>query len=210
MPNERDRPGQRRLQTATDRDAESARARRERQERTTPSEPVSLDFDRPITGVYSGEQLKEMRAERSIEDRLERGEIKQDDLGERVSKIEGVMVAFGGRMDRVETGMTDLSKRVGGVEVVVGDFGGQLKILPQLVDTMNRSIDALRTRDHVVVSAQVEVNKEQALDQIEANRDLRKDGFAERKAKRKRITMIVSGIVALMSSGAFLGWLFSR
>jgi hypothetical protein len=214
MSHDRDRPGPRRLQTANERDEESARARKDRARASSPAAGVEVDFDRPVTGVLSGEALREARGERPFDERLERLETSKDDLGGRVSKLEVQMVGVDARVARNDSSIVDLSKRMGAVEVTQGAIGAQLttfnQIFPKLVDTMDKSIVALQQRETITLTTQLDVAKHEALDTIDERRDKRRDKFEENSARRKRNYKIVSGVVALLTSGTLIGYLITR
>lgn len=92
--------------------------------------PVDWDGG-PITGVHSGPELARARAARPTAERLERLEVKHDDL----------------------------AKHVGDMRESVGKMAGQLEVLPKLVDAIEKSADRSAQREHVTFTAQVDVDK---------------------------------------------------
>ena len=150
----------------------------------TPAPGVPIEFAEPEpgTGVVEGDDLARVRASRPTPVRFRKLEEKADEHGERLGKV----------------------------EQTVADINGQMKIFPRLVDTMEASIKALQNREHVTLTAQVEIDKARQLDAIDAGKDNRKDTMSARKTRRWLVAKVVAGVVAVASSGAFLHWLFSR
>jgi hypothetical protein len=74
----------RRLQSQTERDFEGLAAKRERE-----AAPVLVPEEDDYTGRYEGEELAEMRSQRSIDRRVGKLETKHDDLVEKVGAMHG-------------------------------------------------------------------------------------------------------------------------
>lgn len=191
-----------RHETATQRDLKGQKARIERREHdqrreatqtghtyAAPSEP----FEDDVTGKYEGEELERMRARRPTPERLLHIERKQDVFSTRMTAI----------------------------EISVADIAGQMKILPDLVETLQTTISGMQKDGHLRLGVQLAVNQADELAEIEAKKaaelaaieakraaDL--DVIAAKKAARKVRYVIVAGLVAALSSGAFLHWLFGK
>ena len=101
-----------------------------------------------VTGRYEGEELADRRADRHPEDRFRHIEKNQDQTRAEITKM---------------------SERIGKVEVAVADVGGQMKVIPRLVDAMEKATEALQHRDHVTFTAQVDVEKAQELGEVEVH-----------------------------------------
>ena len=124
-----------------------------------------------VTGVHTGEALKQMRAARPTEQRFEHIE---------------------GRID-------GLSEHVNTVAVAVAE----LKVLPDLVRSLEKAVDRTLQRDHVTFTSQVQVDTAGAIAKIEDTADAK-------KTRRALLAKIVAGVAALLTSGAGLHWLLEK
>lgn len=102
--------------------------------------PVSVEAE--ISENYEDEERKQLRSGRTAEHRLEKLETKTDQIVDRLGKV----------------------------EITVADFGGQMKILPKLVEAMENATVALQQRDHVTFTAKVDVDKAQAIGEVEVQK----------------------------------------
>jgi len=70
--------------------------------RRTPASGVPVefaDFDEPVTGVISGEELRAARAKRPTDERIGRLEDKHDSLAEKVSTVSETVARIDGKLD---------------------------------------------------------------------------------------------------------------
>ncbi len=138
---------------------------------------VSVDFEEDLTGKYDGDELRELRAKRPTDKRLEKLESFKDEVIERMGKV----------------------------EVAVADMGGQMKILPSLVETMQNATIAMQQREHVTFSAQVDVGKAQALGEVETKTIRAQGDVAAQKLKWAAVMKLLAivGAVGTALAGAF-------
>ncbi len=136
--------------------------------------PPVEEIEEEVTGQHSGEELRKMRARRTTGERVDRLEVKHDHSDAKID-------AHG--------------ERIGKLEVVVADFGGQMKILPDLVDTMKSATNALQRREDVTFTAKVGVHSAQALEEIEVGKAGKLDVIHAKQTRRERWTKIL-GIAA--------------
>lgn len=124
-----------------------------------------------VTGQYSGDELRAIRSKRTTSERLERLEVKHDDLKQ------------------------DFGNRLGRVEIAVADMGGQFKIIPSLINTMQDATKAMQQRDHVTFTAKVDVDKAVAIDVVEASK-AKREWITKTIAIGSSIAAIVAALVA--------------
>ena len=98
------------------------------------------------TGVHSGEALREIRAMRPTDMRLERLEDKHDALSEAVGKMIGE----------------------------VGEMRGELRVLPKLIEELSATARATQAREHVTFTAQVDVDTAKKVAHIHDKVDVKK------------------------------------
>jgi hypothetical protein len=107
------------------------------------------------------------------------------------------------RFERLEERTDDVVARLGKVEVAVSGFAGEMKIVPQLVTSMNEATAALRQHAHMKVTTTLEVDKAQQLADVEVGKA---EGVTEaevRKAKwalAAKIGAIIVGIWTVIST----------
>ena len=142
-----------------------------------------------VTGQHDGDELRTLRAKRSTGERLERLEVKHDEL---VKKVDDHRDAADRRHD-------SLVKTVGEMRGTLGEMSGKLEVLPELVGIVRDVAKQSSQREHITLTAQVDVDKARALDQIDA-----------RKMSRGNLAKIIGGAVTLLTSGAFVHWLLGR
>jgi hypothetical protein len=215
----------RRLQSATEREVLSERARKDRAVSSSEngiatgvSTGVPID-DGDVTGQHevgliTESELAEARARRAPEDRLHLLERKHDIVVDRLGKV----------------------------EVTVAGLAGEMKVLPDLIGTMKDATKAMQERDHVTFTAKVDVEKAAAQAEIEIDKAKEiadaqaqaeidkakeiaatkvavakeRDVIDARKARRKRWTYVIGGGVAALSvvkhlfeyAGQFIHWMF--
>lgn len=155
----------RRLQSATDRDIESDRARRER---ASASGEVVDPIPDEITGRYEGDELEMYRSKRGTDERITRLESKHDKLTE---------------------AHQELVKSVGKVAQGVSEMRGEMKVLPRLVDALEKAAERRANDDHVTLTARVDVERARAMEPVEAA-----------KARRQWITNLIA-ILATVAAG---------
>lgn len=140
-------------------------------------------------------------------DKHDRGEISDDELyagrskrptDKRLDKLE----SFKDQMLAIKDDFVD---RLGKVEVAVADMGGQFKIIPDLIDTMKNATIAMQQQQHVTFTAQVDVEKAQALGAVKVKEIKAGTEAAASKAKWAAILKLVAGVVAVATAlaGAF-------
>ena len=134
----------RRLQSQTDRDVEGMRAKKERERREV---AVPIELPDEITGKHEGEELKMYRSKRPTEERIERLEDKHDAL---------------------DAKHDTLASSVHKIDTNISEMRGEMKILPRLVDALEDAAKGTREREHVTLTAKVDVDRAQALDPIRA------------------------------------------
>lgn len=204
MPDDDDR--RRRPPSSTERDLESERARRDR---ASGHQRVVERIDPPafiheeITGQYADEDLAHLRAQRPVDERIARLEVKADAAANSHDDLRG-------DVKKLSTKVQNLADQVADVRAEVADVGGQLKILPNLITTMRDATNALQHREHVTFQARVDVDREQEKSKIHVREAEVLDVISQRKVRRKRITLFIGGVISLVTSGTVLGWLFTR
>lgn len=141
--------------------------------------PDSEGWEDP-TGNYQGDELALIRSRRPTKMRLARLEAKHDSLVGDVSQIKS---------------------SVSGIE-------GQMKVWPELVETLQKTVQASIDRDHYTFTAKVDVDRQAAEASIdvdkkkaEADIDVEKakalDPLEARKARRQWITKVLTIIATL-------------
>lgn len=95
-----------------------------------------------VTGVLEGDDLRTARSHRPTDERIFRLEEKHDVLDAKVDRI----------------------------EVAVADMGGQFKVIPRLVDAMEKATTAFQQREHVTLTAKVDIDKVQAIGNVEVKK----------------------------------------
>lgn len=108
-----------------------------------------VEAETDITANYEGAARKPQRPLRTTEKRLDHLEDFQDDVDARLDSFKD-----------------EMNTRFSKMEIVVADVGGQMKILPKLVETMEKATDALRQHAHVKFTAEVDVNKQKQISEI--------------------------------------------
>ncbi len=146
---------------------------------------IPVEVPQEVTGQYEGEELAQIRARRPTDKRIARLEEKHDELKSDVKET--------------KTDVKALTTAVNQLAVAVADQGGQLKVLPELVEAVNNSITRAAARDHVTFTAQVDVDKANALDRIDA-----------KKSRRGLITTIAGGLFSAGVVGAAISLLAQR
>lgn len=154
----------RRLQSATERDIESDRARKERDSMTASGEVLDPVPDE-ITGRYEGDELEMYRNRRTTDERIVHLERKHDKLTEAHQKL----------ADSISRVANDVS-----------EMRGEMKVLPRLVDALEKAADRRADADHVTLTAKVDVERARALEPVEAA-----------KARRGWITSIIAIVMTL-------------
>jgi outer membrane murein-binding lipoprotein Lpp len=109
-----------------------------------------------ITGKLQGEELAQARERRPTDERIGRLEQKHDQL----------------------------ASEVGGVRVAVATMAGKLEVLPELVKVVKDSAERAADREHVRFTAQVDIDKAQAEDVIDA-----------RRVRRRAVAKVVAGML---------------
>ena len=122
-----------------------------------------------ITGRLQGEELMEARAHRPTDERIGRLEQKHDQL----------------------------AQEVGGVRVEVAKMSGKLEVLPQLVDAVKEVGKHANEREHIRLTAQVDIDKANAKDVI--------DG---RRSRRLLIAKVVLAVLGVVTSVEFVRYFF--
>lgn len=157
----------RRVQSATSRDLEGMS---ERQKREASPRPVPAFVEEESSQNYEvPEERAAFRAARDDDKRLALLEEKADNASEKA--------------DAQEKKLDGVIDRLGKVEVAVAGFSGEMKILPSLVDSMNKATDALRAREHMIVTTKVDIDKAQALADVEVKKS---EGLTEQEVKKKK------------------------
>ncbi len=150
--------------------------------------PIAVEMDE-VTGKYEGDELKSMRARRPTDERITRLEEKHDKLESKVDKLDG-------KVDQVDDKVDKMAVSVAGME-------GQFKVIPRLVDSMEKAIESMNEREHVKFTATVDVDKAKQLSKVEIEAAEKKDEIDAGKAKREWITKafaIGSTIAAIVST----------
>jgi hypothetical protein len=105
-----------------------------------------------ITGTYEGEALRAARARRSTIERIARIEDKSDMHAQALEEIKAQQARHDDKLSKIV--------------VDVADMGGQFKVIPRLVEAMEKATDGLQQREHVTFTAKVDVDKAQALGEV--------------------------------------------
>lgn len=137
-----DDKSKRRIQSQTERDAEGLKARLERDARD--GRPIEFDAEE-VTGKLLGEELAETRSRRPTPERLNRLEVKHDQL----------------------------AADVGEIKESVAKIDGKLEVVPQLVDLLKQVVAGEVAGDNAKLTATLEINKAKAADEIEEAKDRR-------------------------------------
>lgn len=179
-----DAPKKRRLQSATEREAESDRARRER-------DGASVAI--PFSDV--GEDTAEVA-------------VQYEDEGERNSALQAMRARrpTPERVRLLEHKHDQLAGKVGKIAESLASVDGQLKILPELVKDAAAAAREAASAAHAVatahvkatITAQVDVEKTEAISEIKTATAEHLDVLDARKARRTRITKLAG----LFTSGA--------
>lgn len=154
---------------------------------------VPLFTEEEYTDQLDGDELRDARATRSPQDRLARLEEKHDSLAEKYDTM----------LQKHEEFRNDIGDRVGKVEVAVADMGGQFKVIPRLVDAMEKATSSLQQRDHFAFTARVDVDKAQAISDIQVEEVVNKSEAEIRKAKWQlmlKIAAIAGGVITLIGA----------
>lgn len=131
-------------------------------------EPVLHELPEEVTGNYEGEALRAIRARRPTDQRIGRVEEKQDKFEEKQDKLEMVV--------------SDLREDV-------GKMSGKLDILPELVSVLRNASERSSQRETITLTAQVDVDKAQKLDVLDA-----------RKMRRALIAKVIAAVVGAVVS----------
>jgi hypothetical protein len=107
------------------------------------------------------------------------------------------------RIGRLEEKHDRLDRIVGDIRADVSETKGKVSLLPKLIDESLRAVNDMRAREHVTFTAQVDVDRAKTVATIE-------DAADATRARRERVTKIVGGVIALLSSGALLHWLVGK
>lgn len=140
-----------------------------------------------ITGNYQGEELRQARARRPTDKRIEKLEEKNDD-------------------DRKEFGefKDSVNRRFSQLDVAVADLGGQFKLVPELFESLKEELKAnreelkaSRENEHLVVKQTFDIGTREAVSRIETKT------FAA-QAKWKIALKIATGLTSAGVLGAII------
>lgn len=131
-----------------------------------------------VTGQYEGDELRQARARRPTDQRIERMEGKHDEL----------------RGD-----FKTLAAHVGDLRESVGEMSGKLEVLPKLVDAIDRASDRVAQREHVTFTAQVDVDKAGKIAKIGDEAD-------RRKTRRWLTAKLIAAGAGLLTTWEALRW----
>lgn len=190
-----DKSKPRRLQSQTERDAEGIQARKEREAARAAAVPAPFESD-DLTGQYEGEELEQARAKRPTDERLKRLEGKAD-------KVNDILAEHANLLAEQATEIGNVKGELGNIKGSIGDIAGEMKVWPQLVETITKTnhetLTELRRQAHYKFTATVDVGKEGALSDIKVKETRELDAVDEKKAKRKWITKAVevAGAIAI-------------
>lgn len=115
-------------------------------QRVITPQAIPVEVPDEVTGNYQGDELRDIRARRPTPERVQRLEEKHDAL---LAKLD------------------EHGERIGRVEVAVAGVGGKMEILPKLVESLQDATKAMQQREHVTLTAKVEVDKAEQIGQIE-------------------------------------------
>lgn len=110
--------------------------------------------------------------------------------------------------DELRREMKIMRSDVNKVQVAVADISGQMKVVPDLVEAMKDATSAMRLRDHVTLTAKVEVDKAEKLAEVKVGEAKKIDNVQAGAAKREWITKgfaLLSSIVAIISTAIAAG-----
>ena len=185
-----------RMQSQDERDAAGFAARKER-------DGVVKEFGgEEITGSYEGEELDEHRAARPPDKRFGRLENKHDELKKDVEKKHDDLKkdVSDVRLD-VKVLSSHVSDMRSAVSGAVGTLNGQEKLLIETLSIVKKTHDREADREHVTFTATVDVDRAKELANVEVNKEERLDTI---DAKKKRREVIVKGVGLFTSGGALI------
>ncbi len=119
-----------------------------------------VEIAEEVTGVMSGPELRDARARRPTDERIGRLETKHDEVRADLKELTGDVKIMGGH--------------VGDLRASVGEMSGKLEVLPELVEIVKGIADRAGQREHITLTAQVDVDKQRALEPLESARFRRK------------------------------------
>lgn len=192
-----------RIQSQSERDSQGLAARKERDRASEAAAPFSPGTEE-LTGNYKGEELERLRSLRPTDLRFAHLEGRVDNAFNELGEIRAEIGEVRGEVDsglgsvRAEIA-TGLGKIAGGM----GELAGEMKGLARVVEDQGK-------RHHATFTATLDVDTAAKKAGIEVGAAVQKDEIDAKKEKRTRATKIIAGVIALLTSGTFLGWLLGK
>lgn len=110
----------------------------------------------------------------------------------------------------VKSEVVEAKKDVATIKVDVAEMRGELKHLPKLVDAVQDAVRQVSQREHVKLTASVEVEKAEQLAEVQVDTAQKLDAIDARKQRRR----LVLQVVGLLGAGGGLAelahWLVTR
>jgi len=190
-----DKPPAKRLQSQAERDSQGLAARKERDRVADAAIPANVEEE--LTGNYKGEELAGRRALRPTDQRVAHLE----------TRVDGVISDIGDMRAEVASGM---GKIVGSVGELAGEVKGLAMVVANQGQREHATYKATLEIDTAEKKAEVEVDTATKKAEVEVGVAKEKDEIDAKKESRSRTTKIIAGVIALLTSGTFLGWLLGR
>jgi hypothetical protein len=189
------KPPAKRPPSQSDRDAQGFAARKERDRAADAAIPASVEEE--LTGNYKGEELERRRALRPTDQRVAHLE----------TRVDGVISDIGEMRAEVASGM---GKIVGSVGELAGEVKGLAMVVANQGQREHATYKATLEIDTAEKKAEVEVDTATKKAEVEVYTAKEKDEIDAKKESRSRTTKIIAGVIALLTSGTFLGWLLGK
>jgi len=97
------------------------------------------------------------------------------------------------RIDTFDTFKDEIKDEIGELGKQVAGISGQMMVIPDLVEALTDATKEMRQREHVTLTAKVDVDRQRALDPLE-----------ERKFRRNLILQIAGGVFSVSVLVAFI------
>ena len=190
-----------RMQSQDERDMGGLAARRERE--ISMKESALKEYAcEDITGSYEGEELEAHRRTRPSDERFSHLEKKHDELKHDVEKKYDELKKD---VSDVRSDVKDLSSQVSDmrsdVSGAVGKIDGQESVLTEMLSIVKKTAEHGADRQHVTFTAKVDVDRAKELAQVEVNKEQQLDTLDAKKARR---TVIIKGVGLLASGGGII------
>jgi len=192
----------RRFQSQNERDVQGLAARKERDRTAEAGTPFAAEEE--LTGNHEGEELQRLRALRPTDLRFAHIEKRVDKAVGEIGEIRG---EIGEIRAEVAVGM---GKIVGSVGELAGEVKGLAMVVANQGQREHATYKATLEIDTAEKKAEFEVDTAEKKAEVEVGVAKKKDEIDAKKESRSRTTKIIAGVIALLTSGTFLGWLLGK